>query len=457
MSADEDQSSSSFDSSEETDSDVAGQQIMGSDFALERVPKSMRYSWVSMTVEQVAQGGCIAVVVIGAQLGHKMTGRDAFLAVIFGNLILAVICIALGMIGCREGMTTAMLGRWTGFGVSGTAILSVVIAGSLVGWFGIQAEIAGEGLQAILQLNPQWLWTLVNGMLVTLVAAFGFRCIVGVAWITGPAFFIVVMWSSAVSMQDPSLMKEQKVHDPELSLLQGTGIVVGGYIVGSTVVSDVFRFSRSKRAVVSQVMLPRTLSIVTYMIAGVVIARACGSDDVITIMNTSAGMWAVVIVVAGEMVINCTNLYFSGLAIVAFLDVCGCRAPRPIVTIICGIIGSAAGALGILKRFIFFLNLLAVAFPPVSGIMCCEYFFVKAFRANLDETRALGIMPESAPLVVPWSLVAWLVAFVLGHFLHEGTPYLYSFFGAAFLYAIGNCVGLLHPCQRTDSSTKAGD
>ena len=66
---------------------------MGSDFALERVPKSMRYSWVSMAVEQVAQGGCIAVVVIGAQLGHKMTGRDAFLAVIFGNLILAVTLI----------------------------------------------------------------------------------------------------------------------------------------------------------------------------------------------------------------------------------------------------------------------------------------------------------------------------------------------------------------------------
>lgn len=110
---------------------------------------------------------------------------------------------------------------------------------SQVGWFGIQAEIAGEGLQAILQLNPQWLWTLVNGMLVTLVAAFGFRYIVGVAWITGPAFFIVVMWSSAVSIQDPSLMKEQKVHDPELSLLQGTGIVVGGYIVASLIFSNV--------------------------------------------------------------------------------------------------------------------------------------------------------------------------------------------------------------------------
>jgi hypothetical protein len=43
-----------------------------------------------MAMEQVAQGGCIAVVVIGAQLGHKMTERNAILAVIIGNLILAV-------------------------------------------------------------------------------------------------------------------------------------------------------------------------------------------------------------------------------------------------------------------------------------------------------------------------------------------------------------------------------
>ena len=162
--------------------------------------------------------------------------------------------------------------------------------------------------------------------------------------------------------------------------------------VGSIVVSDVFRFSRSKRAVVSQVMLPRTLSIVAYMIVGVIVARACGSEDVINIMNKSVGIGAVVIVVAGEMVINCTNLYFSGLAIVAFFDTCGCHIPRPLVTIACGIIGSAAGAMGILKRFINFLEVLAVAFPPVAGIMCCEYFVVKAFRVNFDDPSDLVVV-----------------------------------------------------------------
>eukprot|EP00438_Fugacium_kawagutii_P033687 Skav203318 [mRNA] locus=scaffold1007:176842:180555:- [translate_table: standard] len=460
----EDSDSSSTDEAF-SDADVSKQSELqfGSDFALGRVPRSMRYSWASMAIEQVAQGGCIAVVVIGAQLGHKMSRINAFLAVIIGNSILAAtshllmmwfaaaICIGVGVIGCREGMTTVMLGRWTGFGVIGTGILSVAIAGSLVGWFGIQAEIAGEGLQAALRMQWPWLWTVLNGILVTIVAAFGFHYIVGVAWVTGPAFFIVLIWACAASLQDPKLVKQEA--SAEMSLLKGTGIVVGGYIdtsnpqVGSIVVSDVFRFSRSKRAVISQVMLPRSLSIVSYMIIGVLVAQACGSDDVITIMNQSVGIGAVVIVVAGEMVINCTNLYFSGLAILAFFDACGCRIPRPFATIVCGIIGTVCGSMGILKRFINFLELLAVAFPPIAGIMCCEYFLVKAFRAKLEdpfraETRSLEVLPESAPAVVPLSLFAWLVASLLGYFVHQGMPYLYSFFGAAAIYAGGTCVGL---------------
>ena len=73
----EEGSSQDSDETDETDPDVPveTEPKWGSDFALGRVPRSMRYSWVSMAMEQVAQGGCIAVVVIGAQLGHKMTKK----------------------------------------------------------------------------------------------------------------------------------------------------------------------------------------------------------------------------------------------------------------------------------------------------------------------------------------------------------------------------------------------
>lgn len=66
-----------------------------------------------------------------------------------------------------------------------------------------------------------------------------------------------------------------------------------------------------------------------------------------------------------------------------------------------------------------------MSFLPVSMLKKIPHMNLPAIKDFAKETRALGIMPESAPLVVPWSLVAWLVAFVLGHFLHEGTPYLY--------------------------------
>ena len=58
---------------------------------------------------------------LGVSLGRRPPPRIAQL-----------ICIAMGVIGSVEGLTTSMLARWTGFGVVGSALLSVVVAMSLV-------------------------------------------------------------------------------------------------------------------------------------------------------------------------------------------------------------------------------------------------------------------------------------------------------------------------------------
>ena len=45
---------------------------------------------------------------LGTHAGHKMTSTDALLAVLLGNLILALMGLVLGMIGCREGGVPGM-------------------------------------------------------------------------------------------------------------------------------------------------------------------------------------------------------------------------------------------------------------------------------------------------------------------------------------------------------------
>lgn len=39
--------------------------------------------------------------------------------------------MVVGAIGCREGLTTSLLARWTGFGVVGSQLLSFIVTLSL--------------------------------------------------------------------------------------------------------------------------------------------------------------------------------------------------------------------------------------------------------------------------------------------------------------------------------------
>jgi cytosine permease len=56
---------------------------------------------------------------------------------ILGSIILEVFMAVVGIIGQKEGLNTALLARWTGFGEIGTSLSGLAIGISLIGWFGI--------------------------------------------------------------------------------------------------------------------------------------------------------------------------------------------------------------------------------------------------------------------------------------------------------------------------------
>jgi len=446
--------------SEASDSsmDDASMLKAGGDFALSRVPEKARYSWMSMALENWSMCGCISSVLLGATLGTRMTLQSAALACILGAVILGAISFAVGFVGCREGLPTAVLCRWAGFGGSGAAVLCVAIAVSLIGWFGIQAAIAGKGLESLLGGPASWGWTLVSGAIVTLVSVLGFRWMVNVAWVTGPAFLVAISWAVARSLARHSIseLASMEPRGEQMSILDGTGLVVGGFAVGSAISADMFRFSRSGWGVGVAVLMGRVPALMVYNMAGVVVALAYGSSDLIDLMRASVGWAAVVVVVAGELVINATNLYGTGLAVVAFFDTAlGLKIPRRAVTLVCGVLGSALGAAGLLSHFVDFLGVLSVTFPPIAGILLCEYFCVRKFRKDLDSSRKLGSLPSKAPGWVPATLAAWLGASLLGWFIKAGIPCLYSFFGAAVLYALAAWLGALRTCGVTPTESGA--
>src|SRR5262249_5932652 len=99
-------------------------------------------------------------------------------------------------------------------------------------------------------------------------------------------------------------------------------------------------------------------------------------------------------------------------------------------------LGTALSAAGILEHFVEFLMLLGVGFPPIAGIMVAEYYVVRRYRAELEQTRGTGALPAQGERLNPMMLLAWAAGAAAGHLVHAGIPSLSSFLCSFVSYVV---------------------
>ncbi|MFE6888510.1 purine-cytosine permease family protein [Streptomyces sp. NPDC057694] len=416
------------------------------DHALSRVPPTARFHWFSVATQRFGQLSTLASFLIGATLGFGMTFWNAVLAITLGAVILEVMTIFTGIAGQREGLSTSLLARWTGFGANGAALIGLAISISAVGWFGIQNAVSADGLVDLVGVLPAWGWALVVGLIITAVVVYGVGSMAWAAYITVPAFLVLAGWSIAVelSKHDLGALTSAQPAGPPLSLLQGTTLVAGGFIVGAVITPDMSRFNRTGKDVVKQTVLGITVGEYVIGLIGVLLALALRTNDVIAIVTSTSGFLGTLVIVAATIKVNDWNLYAASLGIVTFADrTFGRRLNRAAVTVVVGVIGSVLGAMGVLDSFSGFLNLLGVLFPPIAGIMVAEYFVTRTWRPALDATRRSGTLPADAPAWVPAALVVWAAAAVVGKYVHWGLPSINSIVVALVLYLAAARLGLV--------------
>jgi cytosine permease len=416
------------------------------DYALRRVPPDARYHWFSVAIQRFGQLSSLASFLLGATLGFGMEFWDAVLAVTLGAAILELVTIFTGIAGQREGLSTSVLARWTGFGAGGSTLIGLAIGISALGWFGIQNAVSAQGLQSLLGVLPTWGWALVFGLAVTGIVTYGFASMAWTAYIAVPAFAVLAGWSIVSELSDHSLgdLTSAAPAGPALTLIQGTTIVAGGFIVGAVITPDMSRFNRSAADVVKQTLVGITLGEYVIGLIGVLLALALKTNDVVAIVTSTSGFAGTLIVIAATLKINDWNLYAAGLGVVNFADrVLGRRLNRATVTVALGIAGSVLSALGILDSLTDFLIFLGVVFPPIAGIMVAEYFVVRTWRGELDSSRAVGRLPESAPLWVPAALIVWAVAAAVGKYVDWGLPSINSLVLAFCAYVALGRLGLV--------------
>ncbi|WP_031469160.1 purine-cytosine permease family protein [Sciscionella sediminilitoris] len=417
------------------------------DHSLRRVPRSARYGFGSMLLQWLGQSGSLSQFVLGATLGVGMGFWQAFLAFTLGAVTLEVVIFFIGLAGQREGLTMTILTRFAGFGRNGSALVSLMIAVSMIGWFGVQNGIFGNSMVELVG-GPVWLWCALSGVVLTVLVIYGFKYMMWLAKIAVPLFFALVAWSviSTLSQHDIGELIAKQPSGPLLSIPAAATIVAGGFMAGAIVAPDMTRYNSKGWHVLLQSSCTMIVSEYLVGMTGVLLGHLVGTSDVSHIVLSTSGIVGLIVVILSTAKINDWNLYGASLGVVNFVyTVFGKRMHRASVTLVIGVLGTVLSALGFLDHFKSFLSILGVAIPPVGGIIVAEYWVGRRMRGALDETRASETMPRVVPTWVPVVLVIWAASFCVGFFVDWGIPVLNSLVTAFVLYVLASLTGLVRP------------
>ncbi|GGJ95991.1 cytosine permease [Pilimelia anulata] len=380
------------------------------DYSLVPVPQSARRSWISVAVQRFGQVSSFQQFMVGAILGYGMTFWDAVLAITIGSALLEIITILLGIAGVREGLSTSVLARWAGFGRRGSALVGMLVAISLAGWFGVQNGVFAQGMHDLTGWSSEWLWAVIGGVAITAITTYGFRTMAWVGYLTVPAFLALALVSIVDALRSHSLgdLIASPPPGPTLSLGAGITLVSGAFILGAIMTPDMTRFNRRPADVVKQTVISVTLGEFVIGLIGVLLAHAARTNDVVGIVTSSSGLLGTLVLATAILKINDWNLYSSSLGLVNSINVLtGRRVGRVPVTIALGVLGTLLSAIGIVHAFAGFLTAVSMLAPPVAGIIIAEYFIVRTYRPALDVARRAGTLPHDPPDWAPRALVSW--------------------------------------------------
>lgn len=415
--------------------------ISTDDFSLSRVPAEARLPMWEVLLVRIGALTALSQFMLGAALGYGMTFWEAFWATMLGSVVLEIVSLLMGIAGAREGLSTSLLARWTGFGKYGSSIIGAVISIGLIGWFGIQNAVFAKGIDEALNGALGFpLAATLTGLFVTAIVIFGFKWLSWTAKIAVPGFLAVIGYGIYQVLRDHSVA--ELIHSPhpgpDLSLGVAATMVAGGFMIGAVITPDMSRYCRNGKDVFWMTLIGTFVGELGVNMIAVLMAHAVGSDDVVTIVLQTACWLGAAIVIFATVKINDLNLYSASLGLSNLIDsIFNKKINRGLITLIIGVIGTVLSVLGILEKFQNFLVFLGVWIPPIAGIMVVDYFILKRGRKLLDESRMQGRLPEYAEPINPVTLIAWALGFLAGYFIQFGIPSLNSLLVSAIVYWIG--------------------
>jgi NCS1 family nucleobase:cation symporter-1 len=391
-------------------------------WGIEPVPERLRVLGVlDTTLLWGNLGVSLLVLVAGTYLVPALSLRDALLAIVIGGVIGNVMLGLAGAIGAQARVPAMVLLR-APLGHRGSYVATVVNVAQNLGWAIFELLIIATAAAAlsdrVFGFEEKWLWTVVFGVVSTLLALLGPISFVR-QWVRRFAFW--VMLASLVYLTWWTLDRADlgafwaKPGGGE-SLWYGIDLMIALPASWLPLIADYSRFSRDRRsaAIGSGIGYLVPNAWLYALGALLVLTNATYSDttDLMTAIAASglaAGL-ALLALTVDETDEAFANVYSTAVSLQNVLP----QVPQRLLIVIASA-GATAGALTITwAEYELFLFLLGSFFVPLFGVLLADWLVAGMRYVRDDVFRAPPFRAEQ--------LIAWLAGFALYQWLHPTGP-----------------------------------
>lgn len=411
-------------------------QILREDQALAAIPENEREHWMGPAIIFAGLEFTIPVLMVGAALAGSFGLGKIFMLLIITLFGIQWIGNSLqGYMGAKTGRSSSVIAR-TSFGsTQARFIVGMTIFIVSMGWWAVQTSVAGNAISVMLNIDytTQWgLWaivTIVAGLTFAIPSILGYNSMKWTDYFAVPAGLLLVIGALYFAFKNIGL--DTIINwkpEPTMGIMAAIGLIIGANVSQWVIASDYTRYA--KPTIKDNAIIPMGIVLVglPLFFVGAIMSVGVGDADIVNVMmNLGFPIWGFFILWFATWTSQLVNNYSMGLALSNVLNVNSDRG-RSLLTLAGTIIAIGVALAGILDYFMDFLNLTALVYPAIAGIMMADFFFIR--KQKWEDIDGWNWM----------ATIAIIFGTVLGYVTHYvipfGLPAVQSLFASAIAYFV---------------------
>ncbi|MGX5220167.1 cytosine permease [Pseudomonas segetis] len=346
-----------------------------SDYPLSEVPQGARKGLFSTSILLFGFTFFTATMFAGGKIGMAFDFTSLIWAAVIGNLLLGLYAAVLGLIACRSGLNSVLMGRFC-FGETGSKLSDVLLGFTQIGWYAWGTATIAIVLVKILGL-PQGLTTalmVLFGFGFCITAFIGYKGLDMLSRVAVPAMMVLLGCSLWIATRDAGGMSALMAIEPKesMSLSVAITMVFGTFVSGATQATNWTRFAKSGRVAMLSSLLGFFIGNGLMIIAGAYGAIVYQQPDVVEVLVLQGLSMAAVVMLFLNLWTTQDNTIYNFAA-------AGCNLlrteRRKLVTVAGAGIGTLLAIAGMYEMLIPFLILLGSIIPPIGGVIMADFFY----------------------------------------------------------------------------------